>query len=155
MRPGPIKYATRTTTACALALTAASCNLSSHMPWHHPPPPPPVQVHELDISSAGTAAGYPQYWKRNTLLVDLSAASGSGSITLKPAAGTQWPVRVAFRIVPGAIGVLEVSGAQRSTLPITAQGGKPVDLELPPGVYTAATPQMTVSWRALATPASR
>ncbi len=154
MRAGPIKCATRTTIACALVLTAASCNLSSHMPWHRPPPPPPLQVHELDISNAGSAATYPQYWKRNTLLVDLSAASGSGSITLKPAAGTQWPARLAFRITPGAIGVLEVSGAQHSTLPITPQGGKPVELELPPGVYTAATQQMTVSWRPLAAPAS-
>ena len=52
---------------------------------------------------------------------------------------------------PGAIGVLEVRGAQRVILPISA-GGKPVDLELPPGVYTPTTPQLTVSWGAAVAP---
>ena len=50
-----------------------------HWPWHHPPPPPPAPVHELDMSGAGDA-GFPQYWKRNTLLVDLRGASGSGTV---------------------------------------------------------------------------
>jgi len=60
-------------------------------------------------------------------------------------------VRVALRVTPGAIGVLEVRGAQRVILPITA-GGKPVDLELPPGVYTPTTQQLTVSWGAALAP---
>ena len=41
-------------------------------------PPPPAAVHEVDLSGAG-AAGFPQYWKRNTLLIDLSAAGGSAT----------------------------------------------------------------------------
>ena len=101
-------------------------------------------MHELDIAGA-TAGSFPQYWKRNTLLVDLSAAGGSGSITLKPTEGGSWPVRVAFRVTPGSIGVLDVRGAQHESLPITPSG-KPVDLELSPGIYTPTTPEMSVSW---------
>jgi hypothetical protein len=124
---------------------AAAC---SHMPWHHRPPPAPAPVHELDISGGGanTAATFPQYWKRNTLLVDLSGARGSGSIVLKPASGAPWPVRMAFRVTPGAIGVLEVRAAQHTRLPISPSGSRPVDLELDPGIYTPQTEEMTVSW---------
>jgi hypothetical protein len=125
-----------------LGLAASGCG---HL-WHHPTAPPAAPVHELDIGGANAAEAFPQYWKRNTLLVDLSAASGSGSITLKPVAGSAWPVRLAFRITPGAIGVLEVRAAQRASLPIVAGGGRAVDLELTPGVYTPQTPEMTVSW---------
>jgi hypothetical protein len=138
--------------ALAWLAGAAAC---SHMPWHHRPPPPPAAVHELDISSGGanTAAVFPQYWKRNTLLVDLSAARGSGSIVLKPAAGGAWPVRIALRVTPGAIGVLEVSAAQHTRLPINPSGSTPVDLELDPGIYTPQTAEMTVSWGPGAEPA--
>ncbi len=60
-----------------------------HWPWHHAPAAPAAAVHELDITgAAGTPAPFPQYWKRNTLVVDLSSVSGSGGITLTPAAGT-------------------------------------------------------------------
>ena len=131
----------------AAALTSAGCgHLSPHWPWHHRASPPAAAVHELDISGAPTADAFPQSWKRNTLLVDLSAASGSGTIALKPVAGGEWPVRLAFRVTPGAIGVLEVRAAQRATFPVIAAGGKPVDLELAPGVYTPQSSQMTVSW---------
>ena len=82
-----------------------------------------------------------------------SAASGSGSITLKPVEGSSWPVRLAFRVRPGAIGVLDVRGAERTLLPITDTAGPPVDLELTPSMYTPTTPQMTVSWGPVA-PAS-
>jgi hypothetical protein len=127
-----------------LALGAAGCS-HLHWPWHKPPPPAPAPVHELDINGA-TAGTFPQYWQRNTLLVDLSAASGTGNITLKPTAGGSWPVRVAFRVTPGSIGVLDVRAAQHESLPITPAGGKPIDLELSPGIYTPTTPEMSVSW---------
>jgi len=129
--------------ALALCLVAACSHL--HWPRHRALPPPPVAVHELDVTGAG-AAGLPQYWKRNTLLVDLSAVSGTGTITVKPVAGTTWPIRLAFRVTPGAIAVLEVRGAERVSLPINPTGARPVDLELTPGVYTAKTAQLTVSW---------
>jgi len=130
---------------CALALSVGGCG-HLHWPWHHQPAPAPVPVHELDISGAASPTAFPQYWQRNTLLVDLSAASGAGSITLKPIAGTTWPVRLAFRVTPGAIAALEVRAAERTVLPITPGSSKPVDLELAPDIYTPSTPQMTVSW---------
>ena len=156
MPPRPAMRAVPVTAALVLALTCAGCGqyvlTKPQWPWHHSPPPPPAPVHELDISGAA-ADTFPQYWKRNTLLVDLSSASGSGSITLKPIEGSTWPVRLAFRITPGAIGVLEVQAAQRSHLPVVSGGSKPVDLELDPSVYTPTTTQMTVSWGPLAAPA--
>ena len=136
--------------ALAWLAAAAAC---SHMPWHHRPPAAPAPVHELDISGANTAAAFPQYWKRNTLLIDLSAARGTGSIVLKPAAGGAWPMRLAFRVTPGAIGALEVRAAQHTRLPINPSGSRPVDLELDPGIYTPQTAEMTVSWGPWAEPA--
>ena len=142
-------YAVRGT-ALALALVmSGGCTPLQWPPWHHPPPPPPVPVHEVDLAGAGSEY-FPQYWKRNTLLIDLSAASGSGTLTVKPVAGTTWPVRVAFRVRPGAITSLEVRGEQRVSLPISPAAGAPIDLELTPGVYTAKTAQLTVSWGAAA-----
>jgi hypothetical protein len=135
--------------AAALVLAAAVSGCSSlkaHWPWHHSaPPPPPPPAHALDITGAA-ADSFPQHWQRNTLVVDLSAASGSGSITLRPVEGVSWPLRLAFRVTPGSIAALEVRGAQRTILPVTTAGGKPVDLELTPGMYTPATPEMTVTW---------
>jgi hypothetical protein len=132
--------------ALASVLAAGGCAHRLHWPWHHSPPPPPAPVHELDVSGVGTPGEFPQYWKRNTLLVDLSGAGGAGSLTLKPVAGGDWPVRLALRVPPGRFGVLEVRGAERLTLPIDAGAGPPVDLELPPGVYRPDTAQITVSW---------
>lgn len=127
------------------ALLAVSGCSHLHWPWHRKAPQAPTPVHELDITGAA-ADSFPQYWKRNTLLVDLSAAGSSGSLVLKPAAGGSWPVRLAFRIRPGAIGALEVRAAQRVVLPIHPAAGQPVDLELTPGVYRPDTPQIAVSW---------
>jgi hypothetical protein len=90
----------------------------------------------------------------NTLLLDMSAASGSGSVILKPVEGTTWPVRVAVRVTPGAFPVLEVRGEERLSLPISASGGPPIDLEFAPEVYTAKTPQLVVSWGTTANPAA-
>jgi hypothetical protein len=125
-----------------------------HMPWHHHAPPPPAPVHELDITgAAGAPVEFPQYWKRNTLVVDLSAVSGSGAITLTPAAGSAWPVRLALRITPGSIGLLEVRADQRLSLPITPAAGKPVELELATRLYTSRTPRMSVTWGPASAPA--
>jgi hypothetical protein len=133
----------------ALTMLVAGCSHLSGIrwPWRHKPTPPPPEVHELDITAeGGTAANFPQYWKRNTLLVDLRTASGSGGILLKPRQGTAWPVRLALRVMPGSVGVLEVRGDQRTLLPITPDGTKPIDLELVPGIYTPKTTQIAVSW---------
>jgi hypothetical protein len=133
-----------------LAICAAGC---SHLkwPWHHQPPPPPAAVHVLEVSGTSASAVLAQYWKRNTLVLDMSAASGSGSVTLRPPADG-WPVRVALRVTPGSLGELDVRGAQRVVLPIVPTAGKPVDLELPPGVYPPKTPEVTVAWGPAAAP---
>ncbi|HEY4211506.1 MAG TPA: hypothetical protein VGM84_08505 [Steroidobacteraceae bacterium] len=119
-----------------------------HLPWHRKPPPPPTPVNELTITTGegGGPASVSQYWKRNTLVVDLQGLSGTGSLVMKPREGTTWPVRVAFRVMPGQFGILTVRGEQRMLIPITAQGNKPVDLELSPYVYTTKTPQLEVKW---------
>jgi hypothetical protein len=160
MRSGPKKAgAERAATAALslatlLAVSGCSHLHAMHWPWHHPPPPPAAPVHELDISSTALdPAAVRQFWKRNTLVVDLSAASGSGLITLKPAAGSAWPVRLAVRVTPGSIGLLEVHGEQRLSLPITPAGGKPLDLELVPRLYNSKTAQLSVSWGPASAPA--
>src|SRR3981081_4189187 len=112
--------------AAVLVLLAAGCGHlpAMHWPWHPHPAPAPVPVHELDISAAaGDPGSFPQYWKRNTLVVDLAAASGSGSITLRPADGRPGPVRLAVGVRRGSIGVLEVRADQRLNLPITPAAG--------------------------------
>ncbi len=128
---------------CALAVALAGCSL--HWPWHRPPPAPPQPVHYLDVGGSGAAAVVGQYWKRNTLVVDLTGASGTGSLTLRPPADG-WPVRVALRIAPGALGELDVRGAERVVVPIVPGAAKPVDIELAPGLYTGKTPELTVAW---------
>jgi hypothetical protein len=141
---------------CLAALTA-SLTACGHMPWSHKEPPSPQAVNELvELATDGVPTNaFPQYWKRNTLVVDLlTAASSGGQLTLKPREGAKWPVRIAFRVMPGSVGLLEVQADQRLLMPVTREGAKPVDLELVPGVYSAKTPQITVKWEALKAPAS-
>jgi hypothetical protein len=134
----------RSARACAPGLLLLLLGGCSHLHWHRPPPPPAPAVHELEVSGAG--AGFTQRWKRNTLLLDMRGAAGSGAVTLTPVAGTTWPVRIALRVRPGAFAELEVRGAQRLALPISASGSAPIDLELPPGLYDRHTPRLEVSW---------
>ncbi len=137
----------------ALSLSGCSHFPSMHWPWHHKPAPPPPEVHELvETGENGAAVSFPQYWLRNTLVVDLQSASGSGSVVLTPREGTTWPVRIAFKVTPGSMGELEIRAAQRVVLPITPSGTKPVYLELSPGVYVPKTPKITASWATGAVP---
>ena len=136
---------------CLLALTACS-----HMPWSKKAAAPPQPVQELTVTGAdgAPATAFPQYWKRNTLVLDLQSASGTGSVTLKLGESAKWPVRIALRVRPGTIGLLEVQADQRMILPVAREGDKPVDLELVPGVYSPKSPQMIVRWEPPRTPAS-
>jgi len=142
--------------ATALLMLAACSHLPRpHLqwPWHRTPAQGPQEVHELVMTSEdGSTPAFPQYWKRNTLLVDLQSASGTGSIVLKPREHTYWPVRIAFRVMPGRIGALEVRANQRVVLPVIATGTKPIDLELAPDVFVMKTPQIAVSWGPAAQP---
>ena len=71
--------------SAGVALSACS---SMHMPkiwpFYKKPKPAPEAVHELDLVNAdGTPASYPQYWKRNTLVIDLSGVGGTGSVAAR------------------------------------------------------------------------
>ena len=99
-----------------------------------------------ETAETGSAADYPQYWKRNTLLVDLRAAASEGGLVLKPVSGATWPVRIAFRVTPGSVGMLEVRGDERLVIPVASSGSAPIDLELPPGLYRANTASLTIHW---------
>jgi len=110
------------------------------------PAPQPVDEIVFEVADGAAATTYPQYWKRNTLVVDLRAAPSSGRLTMRPRAAEGWPVRLAFRVTPGAIGQLEVQAAQRVVLPVNAGAAAPVDLELAPSVYQRDTPAIVVSW---------
>ncbi len=137
---------------CLLALVACG-----HMPWSKKVPASPKAVNELvELAGDGVPTNaFPQYWKRNTLVVDLlTAASSGGQLTLKPKDGAKWPARIAFRVMPGSVGLLEVQADQRLLMPVAREGAQPVDLELVPGVYSAKTPQITVKWEALKPPPS-
>ncbi len=118
-------------------------------PFHRKATAVPQAVDELVAEAAVgvSPVSLAQYWDRNTLLVDLTGAAGDGSVRLRPAAGTGWPVRLEFRVQSGSIGRLEVVGAQRVTYLVPASGG-PVVLKLDPGVYTARTTALAVAWHA-------
>ncbi len=139
-----------------LVLVVAGCLVLSacmHMrmpkvwPFYKKPKPVPEAVHELDLLNAdGTPASYPQYWKRNTLVIDLSGIGGQGSVAARLPEETTWPVRVALRVRPGSVGQFEVQAEERNVMPVTAEGSDPVDIELPPSVYTPRTAAIYISW---------
>src|SRR5689334_3153754 len=82
--------ATRVRVALAAGLCLAMLTACSHMPWHKQPAKGPQPVSELVELGAdgGTTTVFPQYWKRNTLVVDLTtAASNGGQLTLKAQEG--------------------------------------------------------------------
>jgi hypothetical protein len=110
----------------------------------------PPAVNELNLVNAdGSAAAYPQYWKRNTLVIDLSGVSGEGTVTAKLPDETTWPVRVAMRVRPGSVQQLEVLGEERNVIPVSTEGTQNIDLELAPSVYTPKTAAIYISWGAM------
>jgi len=101
----------------------------------------------LELAEDGTPTNaFPQYWARNTLVIDMQSAASAGKFILKPRRGHDWPMRLAFRARPGTLGLIEVRAAQRMLIPVTREGTAAVDIELVPGVYTVKTEQMTVQW---------
>ena len=111
-----------------------------HWPWRHAAPAPEPAVNELTVEFApgADAPALPQSWIRNNLRVALTAVSGEGEFTLRPAPGHAWPMRLEFLVQPGAFAHLEVSGEQRVILSVPATGEATV-LPVPLGVYVPAT----------------
>ena len=119
-------------------------------PFYKKPKPPPEVVHEVDLANPdGSAANYPQYWKRNTLVIDLSGVSGAGSVAARLPADTTWPVRVAVRVRPGSVEQVEVVGEERSVLSVSREGVEPIDLELSNSVFRQGTGALYITWGAM------
>jgi hypothetical protein len=133
---------------CCLALGACS---SMHMPniwpFHKKPKPVPEAVTELNlVNTDGTPANFPQYWNRNTLVIDLSGIGATGNFAARLPDETTWPVRVAVRVRPGSVGQIEIQGEERNVLPVTTEGTQPIDIEFAPSVYTPRTAAIYISW---------
>jgi hypothetical protein len=142
-----------TVAASCLALTACSSlhvpkvHMPKIWPFYKKPKPGPEAVNELTLVNAdGSAASYPQYWVRNTLVIDLSGVTGQGNIAARLPEETTWPVRVALRVRPGSVGQLEVQAEERDILPVSGEGAKPVDIELSPSLYTPKTAAIYIAW---------
>lgn len=136
----------------ALGLALAGCSMSPPKIWpfYKKPKPLPEVVHEVDLANPdGSAANYPQYWKRNTLVIDLSGVSGTGSVAARLPADTTWPVRVAVRLRPGSVEQVEVVGEERSVVSVAREGVAPVDFELSPSVFRGNTGALYISWGAM------
>ena len=133
---------------CSLGLNACSSMRMPHVwPFYKKPKPAPEAVNELNlVNTDGSQASFPQYWKRNTLVVDLSGASGAGSVAARLPEETTWPVRLAVRVRPGSVGQVEIQGEERSVLPVSNEGASNIDLEVVPSVYTPKTAAIYISW---------
>jgi hypothetical protein len=131
---------------CCLSLGACG-TMSKLWPFGKKAKPGPEAVQALVLVNAdGSPATYPQYWSRNALVIDLSGVGGTGSVAAKLPAETTWPVRVAVRVRPGSVQQIEIQGEERNVLPVSAEGMKPIDLELAPTVYTPQTAAIYISW---------
>jgi hypothetical protein len=136
--------------ACSLLLNACSMRMPHIWPFYKKPKTGPEAVNELNLVNAdGSAATYPQYWKRNTLVIDLSGVSGTGGFAARLPEETTWPVRVAVRVRPGSVQQIEIQGEERNVLPVAPEGALPIDLEFAPSVYRPRTAAIYISWGAV------
>jgi hypothetical protein len=131
---------------CCLAL--AGCGTMSKLwPFGKSTKQGPEPVNELTlVDASGAPVHFPQYWSRNTLIIDLSGASGSGSVAARLPPEATWPVRMAVRVFPRAVQQVEIVGEERNVLPVTTDGPKSVKLEIGPSVYTPRTAAIYISW---------
>jgi hypothetical protein len=138
----------RLTLLVALTLALSACGTMSKMwPFGKKPKPGPEIVNEVELVNAdGTPASYPQYWQRNTLIIDLTGVSGTGNVAARLREQSTWPVRVAVRVRPGSVQQVEVRGEERNVLPVTPEGSKPIDLEFVPSLFRPDTAAIYISW---------
>lgn len=149
--------------AALLAMLTALAGCSSlempklRWPFGAKPAPVPEVVDEIVFEAADPGApvnAFPQYFRRNTLIVDLTTASGQGSVVMRPKTAAGWPVRVAFRVKPGSFEALAVLGGQRLLLPVVGASRRPtLDLQLPPSFVPArGNDALTLRWGAVTAP---
>jgi len=130
---------------CAVLL--AGCSTPKIWPFYKKPKPAPEAVHELNLlNNDGTPANYPQYWKRNTLIIDLSGVSGAGGVAARLPEQTAWPVRVGVRVRPGSVEQIEVQGEERNVLAVRKDGVDPIDIEFAPSVFRKTTAAIYINW---------
>lgn len=129
-----------------LTLSLAAC--SGGRIWPFGKQTPPTQETASTFVFEGSGSNIPQYWRRNTVVIDLQGVGGSGALSARLGDGHRWPMRVAVRVRPGSFGELEVNGAQRVILPVPEDGAAFVDLELPSGIYRRDTVALEIRWRA-------
>ena len=143
--------AVRLTLVAAACLALGACSTMSKLwPFNKKAKPGPEAVSELNLLNAdGSAASYPQYWKRNTLVIDLSGVGGQGTVAARLPPETTWPVRMAVRVRPGGVQQVEILGEERNVLPVSVDGTKAIDLEIAPSVYTPRTAAIYISWGAM------
>src|SRR5262245_44010532 len=116
-------------------------------PFYKKPKPAPEAVHELELVNAdGTPATYPQYWARNTLIIDLTGVTVVGRVTARRLAAATWPARVGVRVRPGSVQQTEIQCEARNVLRVVAEGTLPVDLEFAPSVYRPSTAAIYINW---------
>jgi len=131
----------------AFSLLVAGCSMPKIWPFHKKEKPAPEAVHELDLVNAdGTPSSIPQYWKRNTLVIDLTGVSGSGGLAARLPAEATWPVRVAVRVQPGSVEQVEIVGEERNVLAVSREANLPLDLEFEPSVYRPNTGSIYINW---------
>lgn len=131
----------------ACLLLGGCAGARSLWPFGRTEAPPAPAVNELLVSMPEGSAPQVvlQFWERNTLVLDLQNAASSGRVVLSRREGNIWPARIALRMAPARFEAVEVRGAQRVVLPVSAGAG-PVTVELPPGVYADSTPELAVRW---------
>jgi hypothetical protein len=136
---------------CLSLAACQSLSMPKVWPFYKKPKPVPEVVNEVAlVLPDGSLANYPQYWQRNTLIIDLTGVSGQGSVAARLPEERAWPVRVALRVRPGSVGQLDVRAEERNVLPVAAEGLRPIDIELSPSLYAPKTAAIYIAWAPLA-----
>ena len=104
----------------------SSIKMPNIWPFYKKPKPAPEAVNELNLVNAdGSPASFPQYWKRNTLVIDLSGVGGAGNVAARLPEETTWPVRVAVRVRPGSVGRSRSRAKSATCCPSATEGTRP------------------------------
>ncbi|MEZ5458979.1 MAG: hypothetical protein R3E65_06615 [Steroidobacteraceae bacterium] len=147
----------------AAALLLAGCSSLDVPKWRWPfaakPVVAPDIVDEIVFESpqAGSpVTSFPQYFRRNTLVIDMTGAGAAGSVVMRPKTAAGWPVRVSFRVKPGSFAALEITAEQRVLLPVVGAARRPtLDLPLPPSFLKARSDDpVYLRWGAATNPQS-